>query len=120
MDEQEQDSSEGEAPTQKEQLSAPNRSATSSTATELRLGSKAVILFEVIEASGLPSTLCHYTFCYYLFFGQSGPVVVPEAVSVEATDRSLAKMSPKFHHSKVRGEGGENRGMRREGGREEE
>ena len=109
VDEQEQDSSEGEAPTQKEQLSAPNRSATSSTATELRLGSKAVILFEVIEASGLPSTLCHYAFCNYFFFGQSGPMIVPEAVSVDPTARSLAETSPKFHHSKVR-EGGEGRG----------
>ena len=116
MDEQEQDSSEGEAPTQKEQLSAPSRSATSSTATELRLGSKAVILFEVIEASGLPSTLCHYAFCNYFFFGQSGPMIVPEAVSVDPTARSLAETSPKFHHSKVR-EGGEGRRGEGKGGR---
>ena len=116
MEEQEQDGSEGEAPSQKEQLAAPSRSATSSTATELRLGTKAVILFEVIEATGLPSALCHYAFCNYFFIGQSGPVVVPEAVSVDPTARTLAETSPKFHHMKVReGRGREGRGMGREG-----
>ena len=120
VEEQEQDGSEGEAPSQKEQLAAPSRSAQSSTATELRLGTKAVILFEVIEATGLPSALCHYAFCNYFFIGQSGPVVVPEAVSVDPTARSLAETSPKFHHMKVReGRGGERDGEGGGMGREE-
>ena len=111
VEEQDQDGSEGEAPTQKEQLPAPSRSATSSTATELRLGTKATILFEVIEATGLPSALCHYAFCTYYVFGQNGPVVVPEVVSVDPSARTLAETSPKFHHIKVRvrKEGGERR-----------
>ena len=105
VEEQEQDGIEGEAPTQKEQLSAPSRAtSSSSTATELRPGTKAAIVLEVIEATGLPTALCHYAFCNYFFFGQNGPVVVPEAVSVDPAARTLAETSPKFHHVKVRKE----------------
>ena len=79
----------------------PGKMVSSSTMTDLRPGSKSTFIVEIVEASGLPASLCHYAYCEYLFFGQPEPVLVPEVVSTDTSTHALAETSPRFHHLKV-------------------
>ena len=80
----------------------PGKMHSSSMMTDLRPGSKSTLIIEIIEAAGLPASLCHYAYCEYFFFGQLEPVLVPEVYSTDTSSHALAETSPRFHHLKVR------------------
>ena len=82
----------------------PLRSGSSVAVTDLRPGSRHTFMVEIQQASGLPSSLAHYAFCQYRFFGQSAAQIVPQVVSPLEASLSLQQLalsSPQFQHTQV-------------------
>ena len=82
----------------------PLRSGSSVAVTDLRPGSRHTFMVEIQQVSGLPSSLAHYAFCQYRFFGQSAAQIVPQVVSPLEASLSLQQLalsSPQFQHTQV-------------------
>lgn len=57
------------------------------------------------QATGLPLSLSHFVFCQYMFWGHSGPIVVPPVVNAELPNSNCVtgqrdSLAFKFNHTK--------------------